>query len=405
MQPIIEVKNLSKKYSLGSYQPYETLRDTIVSLFNKQGLHSNKLKKQEFWALKDINFEVQKGEVIGIIGRNGAGKSTLLRILSRITLPTEGEAIMHGRVASLLEVGTGFSPELTGRENIFLNGAVLGMGRKEIQRKFQAIVNFAEIGKFIDTPVKYYSSGMYTRLAFAVAAHLEPEILIVDEVLSVGDLRFQKKSLGKIEDLTHAEGRTVLFVSHNMGAVNQLCRHTILLDGGKVVFYGATEEAIRLYSLQSFDKNQFKTVLQGDLATTLKLTQIFINNKEANNQVLLPNQSIEFKAKFKSKKKNSNLVINFSLYKDGQRLFTLSDTENPRDQPTGNFISEFQIPSYLLRPGYYSIALGGYRVGSGEWCWGTDLAGFTIAEVWDRKNIQTNLGIFNLPNYGQRKNE
>jgi len=226
---IITVENLSKKYIIShkKQEHYTAMRDVLVNGvkgFGKKllGKGNKSNTKEDFWALKDINFEIKQGDRVGIIGRNGAGKSTLLKILSRITEPTTGKIHLRGRVASLLEVGTGFHPELTGRENIFLNGAIMGMSKWEIKKKFDEIVEFAEVEKFLDTPVKRYSSGMYVRLAFAVAAHLEPEILIVDEVLAVGDAQFQKKCLGKMEDVGK-EGRTVLFVSHNMGAVNQLC--------------------------------------------------------------------------------------------------------------------------------------------------------------------------------------
>jgi lipopolysaccharide transport system ATP-binding protein len=252
---MIEVKNLGKKYIIGERQSYLALRDTLTNLV-KSPLHwfkgkvksgSSSTGKNEFWALEDIDFTIEKGEVVGIIGRNGAGKSTLLKVLSQITPPTTGEVRLGGRVGSLLEVGTGFHPELTGRENIFLNGAILGMRKKEIERKLEEIIEFAGIKKFIDTPVKRYSSGMYVRLAFSVAAHLEPEILLVDEVLAVGDTAFQKKCLGKMEDVTKKEGRTILFVSHNMGAIRNLCNRTILLDGGKVIAIGETESVIEKY--------------------------------------------------------------------------------------------------------------------------------------------------------------
>ncbi|HEY1663734.1 MAG TPA: ABC transporter ATP-binding protein [Verrucomicrobiae bacterium] len=248
---IICVENLSKHFSIGHkridgeglrHVIEETLRNPFAAWKTRKG------EKEEFWALNDVSFDVKAGEVVGIIGRNGAGKSTLLKILSRITEPTSGKISLRGRVASLLEVGTGFHQELTGRENIFLNGAILGMSKMEIKRKFDEIVAFSEIEKFLDTPVKRYSSGMYMRLAFAVAAHLEPEILIVDEVLAVGDASFQKKCLGKMQEVSRNQGRTVLFVSHNMAAVLQLTSRAIVLDKGRVRFNGPTEEAIERYS-------------------------------------------------------------------------------------------------------------------------------------------------------------
>jgi lipopolysaccharide transport system ATP-binding protein len=259
-QPVISVENLSKSYLIGHQGPrerYTSLRDTlsqhaknftrrtIDTLRGKQMLQGN--ITEEFWALKDVSFEVQQGEVLGIIGRNGAGKSTLLKVLSRITEPTSGKVTIRGRVASLLEVGTGFHPELSGRENIFLNGAILGMSRKEIKAKFDEIVDFAGVERFLDTPVKRYSSGMYVRLAFAVAAHLEPEILVVDEVLAVGDAEFQKKCMGKMKDVS-SEGRTVLFVSHNLKAIRDLCSKSCLLHAGSVVAIGNTSSVLTLYS-------------------------------------------------------------------------------------------------------------------------------------------------------------
>lgn len=248
---IIKVENLSKRYRLRHQlerESYVTLREVIADRF--RGLfRTTKIARpvsEDFWAVKDLSFEIKRGEVVGIIGRNGAGKSTLLKILSRITAPSEGRVRLRGRVASLLEVGTGFHPELTGRENIFLNGAILGMTKAEIRRKFDEIVAFSEIEKFLDTPVKRYSSGMYVRLAFAVAAHLEPEILVVDEVLAVGDAEFQKKCLGKMHDVATA-GRTVLFVSHNIQAVSLLCSRGILLRSGTLAYDGSVEEATAAY--------------------------------------------------------------------------------------------------------------------------------------------------------------
>ena len=247
--PIISVEHLSKQYVLRHQRKerYVALRDVIAekarSVF-KPGASST---REEFWALNDVSFDVKAGDRVGIIGRNGAGKSTLLKVLSRIVAPTKGRIIIDGRVASLLEVGTGFHPELSGRENIFLNGAILGMGRAEIQRKFDEIVAFSEVEKFLDTPVKRYSSGMYVRLAFAVAAHLEPEILIVDEVLAVGDADFQRKCLGKMRDISTSDGRTILFVSHNMGAIRAFCDRCLLLDRGQVKAFDATDRVLPLY--------------------------------------------------------------------------------------------------------------------------------------------------------------
>jgi lipopolysaccharide transport system ATP-binding protein len=263
-EAIIVVEDLSKRYAIdhdlgaqGGYKRYTALRDVIgqkVRNFTHKALAAARVRRpsrtrvrEEFWALKDLNFEVKRGEVIGIIGRNGAGKSTLLKIMSRITEPTLGRVILRGRVASLLEVGTGFHPELTGRENIYLNGAILGMSRAEIRKKFDEIVDFASVEKFLDTPVKRYSSGMYVRLAFAVAAHLEPEILLVDEVLAVGDAEFQKKCLGKIDEVSRQEGRTVLLVSHNLAAIAEMADRALLLDAGSVRVDGSVAEAISTY--------------------------------------------------------------------------------------------------------------------------------------------------------------
>lgn len=249
---VIKVENLSKKFIISHDMPqrYTSLRDVISQKIKGLTYKGDKKKaqsKEEFYALKDINFEIREGSRVGIIGRNGAGKSTLLKILGRITEPSNGRVTILGRVASLLEVGTGFHPELTGRENIFLNGAILGMSRSEIRKKFDEIVDFAEIEKFLDTPVKRYSSGMYVRLAFAVAAHLEPEILIVDEVLAVGDAQFQKKCLGKMEDVSKNQGRTVLFVSHNIDAIMNLCETGILLSEGKLQFMGEIKKTVNEY--------------------------------------------------------------------------------------------------------------------------------------------------------------
>jgi lipopolysaccharide transport system ATP-binding protein len=262
--PVIRIENLGKKYLIDrqQQQQYSTLRDAIVGgvqnlfkpIVDRQFKFDRTSNREEFWALKDLSLEIKQGDRVGIIGRNGAGKSTLLKILSRITEPTCGRIGINGKVASLLEVGTGFHPELTGRENIFLNGAVLGMAKLDIARKFDEIVDFAEVAQFLDTPVKRYSSGMYVRLAFAVAAHLEPDILIVDEVLAVGDSQFQKKCLGKMQDISQGQGRTVLFVSHSIEAVQRLCSQCILLDCGQLIAHDSTKKIVPLYLAGDFER-------------------------------------------------------------------------------------------------------------------------------------------------------
>jgi lipopolysaccharide transport system ATP-binding protein len=249
--PAIEINGVSKRYILQHGGQSNLLRDRVTRLLTPWRRSGATKAAEEFWALRDVTFSVGEGEIVGIIGRNGAGKSTLLKILSRTTVPTRGSVRLHGHTASLLEVGTGFHPELTGRENIFLNGAILGMRRSEIRRKFDEIVAFAEVERFLDTAVKHYSSGMYVRLAFAVAAHLEPDILIIDEVLAVGDAAFQKKCLGKMQDVSRNQGRTVLFVSHNLGIVSRLCQKALLLEQGQVKFYGDVQTGIAQYMNQS----------------------------------------------------------------------------------------------------------------------------------------------------------
>lgn len=287
MSSIIEVKDLSKSYILSHErnEKYNTLRDAMAKgakkIFSFTKKKNDKAAREEFWALKDINFEITKGDRVGIIGRNGAGKSTLLKILSRITEPTTGSVKIKGRVASLLEVGTGFHPELSGRENIFLNGAILGMSRAEIKKHFDAIVDFAEIEKFLDTPVKRYSSGMYVRLAFAVAAHLEPEILVVDEVLAVGDMEFQKKCLGKMEDVSKNEGRTVIFVSHNMQAISTLTTKSIFLVKGNIIGFDNTSKIIKKY----LEYNTYNSGFYEDTSDfkSARITKAFVKTSEINS--------------------------------------------------------------------------------------------------------------------------
>jgi lipopolysaccharide transport system ATP-binding protein len=312
--PIITVERLGKKYLLTHQrrESYTALRDVMAE---KAKRFANRMIRpfsdgsspgsdpglEEFWALRDVSFDVNPGDRVGIIGRNGAGKSTLLKILSRITEPTEGRVRLRGRVASLLEVGTGFHPELTGRENIFLNSAVLGMTKAEIRKKFDEIVEFAEVEKFLDTPVKRYSSGMYVRLAFAVAAHLEPEILVVDEVLAVGDAAFQRKCLGKMEDVASQEGRTVLFVSHNMAAIQTLCRRAIWLEGGRVEQDGESEPVINAYGKHLQNSNGFTATLKS-LDGDIEVEQIqLLDEKGQATSVYSPGSPITIEIRYHAK--------------------------------------------------------------------------------------------------------
>ena len=337
MKPIIEVENIGKRYQIGATkEPYLSLRDEIVKWISPSARRA-KAAQEELWALKDISFNVQEGEAVGIIGRNGAGKSTLLKILSKITPPTEGKIKMRGRVASLLEVGTGFHPELTGRENIYLNGAILGMTRAEIRKKFDEIVDFAEIEKFLDTPVKRYSSGMYVRLAFAIAAHLEPEILLVDEILAVGDVAFQKKCLGKMEKVA-GEGRTVLFVSHNMAVIQELCKTTILLCSGKLTLNNETVNVVSKYL------NQLSSESMGAIVDTNYHPNRLSKMKSIIYKVTLQNNNGEFKNDF-----NQGEIIVLNVF------YNVSDCEQT-----------------LAGCGFHIKSLSGVRVGGFNTYMGTD---------------------------------
>ncbi|MBI3500629.1 MAG: ABC transporter ATP-binding protein [Bacteroidetes bacterium] len=275
---MLEIKNISKKFRIRhEQQPYLSLRDSITSFFKNPVSNIQYPASEEFWALKDISFDVVPGESIGIIGKNGAGKSTLLKILSKITPPTEGKIISRGRIASLLEVGTGFHPELTGRENVFLNGSILGMKRKEIQNKFDEIVDFSGVEKFLDTPLKHYSSGMQLRLAFAVAAFLEPEILMIDEVLAVGDVDFQKKCIKKMDDVSKKDGRTILFVSHDLGLILSICNNCILIDNGKIIMNANTQSVIEKYKMSIITQSNNPNL-------PIKVKGYFQNDKSWNDE-------------------------------------------------------------------------------------------------------------------------
>lgn len=345
----IRVKGLSKRYTIGA-QKSDSLRHSLGDLFRKK-----KTLKKEFWALRDVNFEIQKGDVVGIVGKNGAGKSTLLKILSQITKPTEGSIEINGRIASLLEVGTGFHPELTGRENIYLNGTILGMTRKEVAAKFDEIVEFSGVEKFIDTPVKHYSSGMYVRLAFAVAAHLEPEILVVDEVLAVGDSEFQKKCLGKMQDVAGA-GRTVLFVSHNMGAIANLCNKGIVLKNGELTFAGNINDAIDTYLKQDTQVTGFQ--LDEEHLKTKDVYFQFINTltkENMNSNEFKTSDEIKIEVEFVNHEMPNDLLLGIAaLDKNKNKLFTNHFKVSSKRE--SNKI-QYIIPGDTFCPGMYSFDL------------------------------------------------
>ena len=371
---VIKVNNLSKRYRIGAAEKgYKTFRETIMeslsspirNFFRLRNLtkFKNAEEKDAIWALKDVSFEVTEGEVLGIIGRNGSGKSTLLKILSRITEPTSGFAEIHGRISSLLEVGTGFHPELTGRENIFLSGGILGMRKREIERKFDDIVSFSEIGKYIDTPVKRYSSGMYVRLAFAVAAHLEPDILLIDEVLAVGDAEFQKKCLGKMQNLA-GSGRTVLFVSHNMAAIKNLCQRTILLDKGDIVEDGATDRVVKHYlgsGLGTSAERVWPDIKSAPGNEIVRLKAVRARNvKGEMTSEFNIQEPIYVEMEFWVLKEAANLDENFSFFDEsGLFLFVSynnSDSiwHNHRRLP-GLYRSVCRVPGNLFNEGYFTI--------------------------------------------------
>lgn len=360
---VIEVNGLSKQYRLGKVGR-ASLRDDInrwlqrlagkEDPYLKVGEENNREQKGNsdyVWALRDINFEVQQGEVLGVIGRNGAGKSTLLKILSKVTTPTNGQVRIRGRIASLLEVGTGFHPELSGRENIFLNGAILGMTKQEIQLKFDEIVDFSGVERYIDTPVKRYSSGMYVRLAFAVAAHLEPDILIVDEVLAVGDAEFQKKCLGKMKDVSERDGRTVLFVSHNMLAIKNLCYKAVFLDNGMIKYSGLVQDTLNEYMLNG--RNLMVNCAEDSVNIKNEFLELITANAISDGAIFKVNSGISIEFVFKVVQ---SLSMNLSLVlKDSFDTVIFNAISEIKKVKQGLYKSTLEIPGNLLNDGRYFV--------------------------------------------------
>jgi lipopolysaccharide transport system ATP-binding protein len=366
----LRVENLGKQYKIGmAVTRYTTLREAISEKFNAsmQRFHNSADYPNKIWALRNISFDVHKGQVLGVIGRNGAGKSTLLKILSRVTDPTEGFAEITGRVGSLLEVGTGFHPELTGRENIFLNGAILGMKNVEIQRRFDEIVAFSEVGQFIDTPVKRYSSGMYLRLAFAVAAHLEPEILVVDEVLAVGDAEFQRKCLGKMSDVAQG-GRTVLFVSHNMSSILRLTEETLVIDKGKLAMRAPTPQAVDYYLSRGFSQEGQRAWLPDEIpADAAPFCPKVIRVRSGQGKVSDSVRSVEpitIEVEYTLESAITGLRVGIYLMSSrGEYIFTSFDTDEPNlydrfsVRPAGRYTSHCTIPADYLNEGRFVIGV------------------------------------------------
>jgi len=366
----INVSGLSKRYRIGQLQSgYGTLRDSLSHAARRLVRKEHRPPDEEIWALKDVTFSVEQGDVLGIIGPNGAGKSTLLKLLTRITTPTAGQAVIRGRVGSLLEVGTGFHPELTGRENIYLNGAILGMGRREITRKLPEIIDFSGVATFMDTPVKRYSSGMYVRLAFSVAAHLEPEILLVDEVLAVGDAEFQKRCLGRMEELSDS-GRTVVFVSHNMQALARLCDRALLLDGGEIVRDGPSDEVVAYY-LQSVSGTPSRRVwpdletAPGDKRARLREVRVVDEHGDLIDSADI-RQPVGIEMTFTVLREHVSLFPKIKLFdREGDTAFNALDTTDFWDEPptVGDYTSTAWIPGNYLNEGLYTVEIGVVSLG------------------------------------------
>jgi lipopolysaccharide transport system ATP-binding protein len=362
MKPIIEIKQLGKKYRIEKNDRYLSLREELSN--NIRNLFKRKPSKlEDFWALKDINLSIEPGERIGVIGKNGAGKSTLLKVLSRVTVPTRGEAIIRGRLASLLEVGTGFHPELTGKENIYLNGAILGMKKIEIDRQYDAIVDFSGVEKFLSTPLKNYSSGMQMRLAFAVAAHLEPEILLIDEVLAVGDMEFQKKCIGKMEEVSKEHGRTIVFVSHNMSYISSLCSKGILLDKGEIIEQGEIKKTVSGY-ISSISERSSEISWQNAERPgneTVRLNSLrMINIAGETSSLFKVNEKIGIEMNYEVLKSGHVLWLGQNLY--NQNGVTIFDSRNvnhdlyQRPHDSGFYRSIVWIPVNLLNTGIYYVS-------------------------------------------------
>ena len=385
----IKAENLGKEYMLGgAEQQHESFREMLMGALSSplkkfRRLSGNAADREHFWALKDLNFEIQPGEKVGVIGHNGAGKSTLLKVLSRITPPTTGQVQVQGRVSSLLEVGTGFHPELTGRENIFLNGSILGMTREQIRQRFDEIVAFAEVEKFIDTPVKRYSSGMYVRLAFSVAAHLDSDVLIVDEVLAVGDQRFQDKSLGKLDDMGK-DGRTVMFVSHNLSMVSQLCSRTMLLEQGELIAFGSTEATINEYSKRRKQATgSHAKGFSGPLSRVVDVSKVSVLGHAAEQLVIVnPLEQLSIEVDLDITEDLAEARATVILVRNGTEIVSQHSAHVPELVKKGQHHFKFSFPNKFLSPGHYAVKFGVSDAATKRWIWGEHQAHFEVSEGW-----------------------
>ena len=403
----IKAEGLSKQYVLGGAENHhqsfrEMVTGALQSPFRKfRRLRGDHDDRERFWALDDLNFTIEAGQKVGVIGHNGAGKSTLLKVLSRITLPTKGQVTVAGRVSSLLEVGTGFHPELTGRENIYLNGSILGMTREQIRRRFDEIVAFAEVERFVDTPVKRFSSGMYVRLAFSVAAHLDSDVLIVDEVLAVGDQRFQDRSLGKLDDLGD-QGRTVLFVSHNLSMVSRLCPNTMLLEQGRLITLGESKSVLSEYSQRRRRSSGSKA--KGFFGSLIDQVDVQLVDLVNRSSIANPLEPLEIEARVTIHQAFEGAKSTLTLVRDGVDLVSQHSSHTVEPWAKGEHHLQFTFPAKFLSPGDYSVKFGISDAATGRWVWGEQVLQFEVAESWDNDYQPfDNMGVVNYAPLALRK--
>ncbi|QDU18685.1 ABC transporter ATP-binding protein [Urbifossiella limnaea] len=398
MKPAIRVEGLGKRYRLGSARSGNNFTEALRAAARRAVRRAPAAKPTEFWALRDVSFEVQPGEIVGVIGRNGAGKSTLLKVLSRIVEPTDGRAELRGRLGSLLEVGTGFHPELTGRENVFLNGSVLGMSRREIARKFDEIVAFSEVEAFLDTPVKRYSSGMYVRLAFAVAAHLEPEILVVDEVLAVGDQQFQEKCLGTLKSVSRG-GRTVLFVSHSMTTVQAVCSRAIVLAGGRVTLDGTPSAAVREYLKQADGlAAEWLDDRPADPSKDVMIRSARVRRADGTAAAqLAADQPFDLEIGYEVSRPTTAQIAFRVNRDDGLTVFTTGDGDAAgvfcRPQAAGRHVGRVRVPGHFLAPGRYHLLVAANRFGAGTVDVVDPVLNFEVDAAGSLQTIEGRLGV------------